>query len=144
MRLNLQATPIFLKTRESKARIVINEGSSRSSKTYSLCQFLFLKLLEEKNIVITVARKTLPALKATAYKDFLDIVNKNGVYSPDNHNKSDLTYKIGTNEIEFISVDNYNKVKGRKRDYLFCNEMNELSKDERHISRRCETTTGIN
>jgi phage terminase large subunit len=130
MKLNLQATPIFLKTRESKARIVINEGSSRSSKTYSLCQFLFLKLLEEKNIVITVARKTLPALKATAYKDFLDIVNKNGVYSPDNHNKSDLTYKIGTNEIEFISVDNYNKVKGRKRDYLFCNEMNELSKDD--------------
>jgi len=84
-------------------------------------------MYEEQNILITVVRKTLPSLKATAYKDFLDILDKNDVYSPNNHNKSDLTYRIGSNEIEFISVDNFEKVKGRKRDYLFCNEANELS-----------------
>jgi phage terminase large subunit len=84
-------------------------------------------MLEEENILITVTRKTLPSLKATAYRDFLDILNKNDVYNPNNHNKTELTYKIGSNEIEFISVDNFEKVKGRKRDYLFCNEANELN-----------------
>jgi phage terminase large subunit len=130
MILNIQATPIYQKTAQSNKRIIINEGSSRSGKTYGICQLLFLKLFEEQNIVITVARKTLPALKATAYRDFLDIIKKAGIYSPLNHNKSDLTYRIGNNEIEFISVDDFKKVKGRKRDYLFCNEANELNNED--------------
>lgn len=130
MQLNLKATPIFLKTRERKERIVINEGSSRSSKTYSIMQMFFVKMYEESNILITVVRKTLPSLKATAYRDWIDILNKNDVYSPNQHNKSELTYTIGTNTIEFISVDDFEKVKGRKRDYLFCNEANELNHND--------------
>ncbi len=85
-----------------------------------------LMLLENPNILITVARKTLPSVKATAYKDFLELLNGYGLYNPNNHNKSELTYKLGSSEIEFISVDDFNKIKGRKRDYLFCNEANEL------------------
>lgn len=127
MQLKLKATTILERTRERKERIVINEGSSRSSKTYSMMQMFFLKMHEENNILITVVRKTLPSLKATAYRDWLDILNKNDIYSQVDHNKSELTYRIGTNEIEFISVDNFEKVKGRKRDYLFCNEANELN-----------------
>lgn len=127
MKLELQATPIYLKTTNRKERIVINEGSSRSSKTYSLMQFFIVKMYQEDGVLITVARKTLPSLKATAYRDFLDILEKNNLYNQNNHNKSDLTYRIGNNEIEFISVDNFEKVKGRKRDYLFCNEANELN-----------------
>lgn len=127
MKLALEATPIFDRTQGRTERIVINEGSSRSSKTYSIMQMLFVKMLKESGILITVTRKTLPSLKATAYRDFLDILNKNDVYNPANHNKTELTYRIGNNEIEFISVDNFEKVKGRKRDYLFCNEANELN-----------------
>lgn len=93
-------------------------------------QMFLVKMLEENNKVITVARKTLPALKGSAYRDWLEILNTNGIYNPDNHNKSELIYKIGSNEIEFISVDNFDKVKGRKRDYLFCNEANELNWDD--------------
>ena len=93
-------------------------------------QMFLIKMLQEKNILITVVRKTLPAIKATAYRDFLDILTKANLYSPDAHNKSDLTYRIGSNEIEFISVDNFNKIKGRKRDYLFINEANELNRDD--------------
>lgn len=130
MQLNLKATLIYLKTRERTERIVINEGSSRSSKTYSIMQMFFTKMYEENNILITVVRKTLPSLKATAYRDWLDILNKNDVYSLNHHNKSELTYTIGTNTIEFISVDDFEKVKGRKRDYLFCNEANELNHND--------------
>ncbi|OQB06941.1 MAG: Phage terminase large subunit [Parcubacteria group bacterium ADurb.Bin216] len=127
MEIKLQASRIFQTNYQSKARVTLNEGSSRSSKTYSIMQMFLVKMLEEQNKVITVARKTLPALKGSAYRDWLEILNTNKLYNPNNHNKSELIYKIGTNEIEFISVDNFDKVKGRKRDYLFCNEANELS-----------------
>lgn len=132
MKLKIKATEIYDHTIHSRKRIFINEGSSRSSKTYSTCQALFVMMHERQyqNDVFTVVRKTLPSLKATAYKDFLDIVKSNGTYKKRNHNKSDLTYQIGTNVIEFISVDDYNKIKGRKRRFLFINEANELSYDD--------------
>jgi len=136
----IKATWLVRENAQSKKRITVNEGSSRSAKTYSLMQVFVSKLMSEENIIITVTRKTLPALKATAYKDFLQILNDQGLYNPGCHNKSDLTYTVtrkiktgedtyrtSTSEIEFISVDNFEKVKGRKRDYLFCNEANELN-----------------
>ena len=127
----IQATEVFEKTLDAgDTRIIINEGSSRSSKTYSICQIFFTKMCKETGKVFTIVRKTLPALKATAYKDFIDVLQKSGAYNQSHHNKSDLTYTFHGNEIEFISVDDYKKVKGRKRDYLFCNEANELSYDE--------------
>lgn len=130
MELKLKATVVFEKTREAKTRIVVNEGGSRSSKTYSIAQMFFLKMLEEDGILISVVRKTTPALKATAYKDFLEVLKTNGVYSEANHNKTDMTYKIGSNEIEFFSLDEPQKVRGRKRTYLWANEANELSYED--------------
>jgi phage terminase large subunit len=90
-------------------------------------KLVLIKLYSEKDTVFTVARKTLPALKASAYRDFLEILNENGLYNPENHNKSELIYSVGNSIVEFISVDNFDKVKGRKRDYLIMNEANEMS-----------------
>lgn len=75
-------------------------------------------------------RKTLPALKASAYLDFLDVVKKNGTYDPKCHNKTDLSYTIGDNIIEFFSIDDADKIKSRKRDDLWIVESNELTFDE--------------
>jgi phage terminase large subunit len=72
-------------------------------------------------------RKTLPSLKATAMKDFFEVLDKYGIYDEAFHNKSINSYFLHGNEIEFISVDDYSKVKGRKRKYLFMNEANELT-----------------
>lgn len=127
MKLKIKATPLFQRIYESKKRVILNEGSSRSAKTYTSLQVLLMKMFNENNIVITVVRKTGPSLKATAYRDFLEILQNQGIYSPKQHNKSELTYKIRGNEIEFISVDDFKKVKGRKRDYLFMNEANECT-----------------
>ncbi len=137
MELKLKATVVFDKNYEAKTRLVVNEGGSRSSKTYSLAQMFFMKMLEEQNILISVVRKTTPALKATAYKDFLDVLKSNYVYNEDFHNKTDMTYKIGSNEIEFFSCDEPQKMRGRKRNYLWENEANELSyEDHKQLSMR--------
>lgn len=130
MELKIKATKVFKKNYGLKQRIIINEGGTRSSKTYSLAQLFLVRMFEEENTLFTVCRKTLPALKATAYKDFIDILRENDLYNEKNHNKSDLTYRIGTNEIEFISVDEPQKIRGRKRKFLWCNEANEFSYED--------------
>ena len=59
-------------------------------------------------------------------KDFFTILKDCNLYSEDNHNKSDFTYKLNGNEFEFISVDQPQKIRGRKRHYLWLNEANEF------------------
>jgi phage terminase large subunit len=125
--MKVKTTKIFHQTIQSNKRIIINEGSSRSSKTYSTTQVLIQLALQETGEVFTIVRKTLPSLKATAMKDFFEVLNNYGIYNDAHHNKSSNTYTLHGNEIEFISVDDYSKVKGRKRKYLFMNEANEFS-----------------
>ena len=125
--LNLKGTIVLEKNLNASTRIVVNQGGTRSSKTYSLAQLIILKALQERGKVYTICRKTLPALKGTAYRDFFSILEDYNLYNPDKHNKSELTYKLNGNEIEFISVDMPQKIRGRKRDVLWLNECNEFS-----------------
>jgi len=70
-------------------------------------------------------------------RDFIDILTKEGYYMPDIHDKSNHTIRVFGNLVEFFSVDQYQKVKGRKRDILWANEANELTLDEwRQLSLR--------
>lgn len=80
-----------------------------------------------KGLTISVVRSTLPALKASAMRDFVDILTTLNLYSEGNHNMSENTYTLNGNTIEFFSVDNEQKLRGRKRDLLFVNEANEIT-----------------
>jgi phage terminase large subunit len=75
-------------------------------------------------------RKTLPALKASSMRDFFDILKEAELYSEANHNKTENTYLLNDNLIEFFSVDDASKIRGRKRDILFANEANELELED--------------
>jgi len=48
------------------------------------------------------------------------------MYSELFHNKSNSEYNLFGNLIEFIALDQSQKIRGRKRDLLFINEANEL------------------
>ena len=63
-------------------------------------------------------------------RDFFEILNREEIYNPDLHNKSDATYHLDGNLVEFISIDQPQKVRGRKRDVLFVNEANEISLED--------------
>lgn len=138
----LNATTVFERNwdeYQKGTRIIVNQGGRGSSKTYSIAQLFLTLLVTKQNILLTVARKTLPALKATAMRDFFEIMKSEGIYKEERHNKSDNTYTYGTNEIEFISVDQPQKVRGRKRHYLWLNEANEFSyEDFRQLNLRTE------
>ena len=126
----IKTTNVFNKAYRSKTRITCLQGGTRSSKTYSLCQLFIVKCLEDTGKTYTIVRKTLPALKGTAYRDVLNILKEMELYSEENHNKSELSYLLNGNLIEFISVDQPQKIRGRKRNYLWLNEANELTYED--------------
>ena len=126
----IKTTNVFHKAYNSTTRITCLQGGTRSSKTYSLCQLFIVKCLEETGKVFTICRKTLPALKGTAYRDVLNILKELDLYSEENHNKSELSYMLNGNLLEFISVDQPVKIRGRKRNYLWLNEANEFNYED--------------
>jgi phage terminase large subunit len=84
----------------------------------------------EEPLLITVCRKTLPALKKSVYRDFIEMLESYGLYDETQHNKSDNIIKIGNSTIEFISVDQSQKIRGAKRDILWINECNEVTRED--------------
>jgi phage terminase large subunit len=133
--MQIKATNIFQKNfdalQDNGVRFVINEGGSRSSKTYSLCQLLIVYAIKNPQKVISIIRKTFPALRATVMRDFLEILKDLEIYSQERHNKSEHIYTFDNGSIvEFFSVDDEQKIRGRKRDIAWCNEANELYYDD--------------
>lgn len=133
--MEIKSTVIFEKNYEAlndpAIRFVINEGGSRSSKTYSLCQLVIIYCLQNNNKVVSIIRKTFPALRATVLRDFIEILKELNIYSLDDHNKSEHIYTFPNGSIvEFFSVDDEQKIRGRKRDIAWCNEANELYFDD--------------
>ena len=127
----IDTTNVFHKAYNSNTRITCLQGGTRSSKTYSLCQLFIVKALRETGKVFTICRKTLPALKGTAYRDIINLLKELDLYREENHNKSELSYILGNNNLlEFISIDQSQKIRGRKRDYLWLNEANEFNYED--------------
>jgi len=144
MKLNLEVTGVFEKNYEayqSGIRNIVNEGGSRSSKTYSIAQLFLIAALKQKDQVFSIVRKTLPSLRASAMRDFFDIMKSAGIYKEERHNKTELIYRFPSgSEIEFFSTDQPRKVRGRKRKYLWMNEANDFTlEDFRQLTMR---TTG--
>lgn len=127
MKLKLKATTVFEQNYLAKERIVANQGGTGSSKSYSIAQLFVIKALEVNNCVFSIVRKSMPSLKATAMRDFVNILQENEIYDENNHNKTDNIYILNDNKIEFIGLDEPQKVRSRRRHYLWINEANELS-----------------
>jgi phage terminase large subunit len=112
------------------ARVFVFQGGSRSGKTYNILLWLILQACKkENNQVFTICRATMPALKGSAMRDFFEILERMGLYDEKRHNRSENTYLLRNNLFEFISIDQPQKIRGRKRKYLFINEANEIDWD---------------
>jgi phage terminase large subunit len=143
--LSINSTVIFEQNfdalQDPSIRFIINQGGSRSSKTYSLCQVLIVYCLQNPNKVVSIVRKTFPALRATVMRDFFEVLKDLELYEKSSHNMSENIYRFANGSIvEFFSVDDEQKVRGRKRDIGWCNEANELwFEDFQQLNMRTET-----
>ena len=123
----IQVNKVYNHLTNSNRKITLEVGGTRSGKTYNILLWIILHYCQNNdNKTITICRKTFPAVRATVMRDFLEILKRMDLYDEQHHNKSNHEYKLDSNLIEFISLDQPQKVRGRKRDLLFCNEMNEL------------------
>lgn len=123
----IQTNIVYKHLVNSDKKIIVEQGGTRSGKTYNILLFIiFHYCTHNKNKIITICRKTFPSLRATVLRDFLQILNHYQVYRDEFHNKSSSEYHLFGNLIEFTSLDQSQKIRGRKRNLLFINEGNEL------------------
>jgi phage terminase large subunit len=104
--LKINTNVVFKHLLHSDKKITIEQGGTRSGKTYNILLFIIFKYcLENIGKTITVCRKTFPAVRSSVMRDFLDILKAHSFYSEEAHNKSNHEYKLNGNLIEFISLD---------------------------------------
>jgi phage terminase large subunit len=105
-------------------RIIVNQGGTRSGKTFTLCQLLIALALKDK-CSISITSVAFPHLRRGAMRDWRTIMENSGLYDPNAHVRTEQVYNYPNGSyIEFFSSDNNLKVRGPGRDILFFNEAN--------------------
>jgi phage terminase large subunit len=149
--LSIKATKVFEKNRLSDKKIIVNRWGTRSSKTYSILQIAFIWLVggsvdEYRKFDIwtfSIVRKYSATLNPTIIRDFEDIICANGcewLLQEWYRSKSEKTYKYEWRTVEFMWADDEQKIRGRKRDILYCNEANELKYNDEFFQLLIRTT----
>lgn len=136
---------IFLFLENTKKRINAIFGGAGSGKSYTIAQFLLLrKLYQEKDKRILVVRKTLPALRITAYQLVLDLLAEYQL--PHQLNKTEMTISVGNSKMLFKSLDDPEKIKSYEGNYVWIEEATEIShKDFMQLNLRLRRRTeGLN
>ena len=125
--LDFDCTAVFYANYQATEKVIINQGGTSSSKTFSIIQRLFLIAVSEPGTVITVTGESIPNLKKGAYRDAQTIYAANEALQ---HwvkfwNRSErIVYFRNGSLMEFISNTDEQTAKNGKRDYLFVNEAN--------------------
>ena len=104
--------------------IIIQQGGSSSAKTHDILNALVILALKEKDLVISITGASLPGLRKDAIRILESILKDEGLYDPNKHNKTNLTYEIGTSIIEVFSAYDDKMSRHGKRHILYCNEVN--------------------
>ena len=109
-------------------RYISNKGGTRSTKTYSTLQFLYLLIpsVDKPGDITSVVSESFPHLKKGAIRDFENIVGHPLKGDP-HWNETDHTWTFDNGaKLEMFSVDNAAKVHGSQRKRLFVNEANHI------------------
>jgi phage terminase large subunit len=146
--LKIQATPVFNKLYTAYLtglfRVLVLEGGSRSSKTFSIIQFwiLWAQLQHEQNPTVTlrvaICRLKATWITATVLYDFLQVLKLYGLYDDRCYNKSTRIYRFYNVEFWFMGLDDPQKVHGLSTDAFWINEAVEAGVDDfDQMEQRC-------
>ena len=142
MNLEINTTITFQNQETSPTRVTHHIGGTRSGKTYAILQWCIVQALSKKE-TITIVRKTIPSLKRTVMKDFKDVMMDIGIWNENDFNISDRVYSFYTeSQIQFISTDDAEKLRGLKSTILWLEEANEID-EESYFQLQIRTTGPI-
>ena len=144
MLIEANTTPVFWANKRAYDkgihRVIANQGSTRSSKTFSLSQLMIDIASGGTNQLtgkpygrkeISIVSPSLPHLKKGARKDVLQNLEQQMIFTENDFNRTDQIYTFPATKsyIEFFGAEDSLKVRGPGRDILYLNEANLLSKD---------------
>lgn len=122
----MKVTSVFSRNLEaynSGKRVIVNKGSTRSSKTWSTLQLLYIIAeLSTTSRLISIVSESMPHLKKGCIRDFENMLRNEGKWDPKRWNATDKIYCVNESYIEFFSADQPGKVHGPARDILYINE----------------------
>lgn len=139
MKLEIIGSRVLRDINSSDKKIVVLEGGARSTKTWSIFQWIVTNCFKETDKKYTIGRLKMTWVRLTLLDDFHEIWNKyNLPIKPEyNPNRADQTYYLNGNQITFLGLDEPQKLHGRTQDYSWINESMEISeKDFTQISIR--------
>ena len=105
------------------------QGGTRSGKSYSVIYYIIWLCENYTGLDIDIVRDTFTALRATAWKDFKDVLMDCGLYNDLHHNKSEHTYNLHGNTISYYGADTPAKIHGRSRDFIWINEAHQFPQE---------------
>ena len=136
-------TPVFYKNYEAfkaknpdgtrKYKYIINTGSSRSSKTYSLLELIHNICENNSSVRATAWRDTKKDCRDTIWKDYQKILSLSERMVYKRRNKTEATYSFNNDSVfEFHGTDDEEKVHGLTQQVAWVNEPYKISKDTFH------------
>lgn len=144
MLIEATTTPVYWANKRAydkgQYRVIANQGSTRSSKTFSLSQLMIDIASGGINQItgqkygkkeISIVSPSLPHLKKGARKDVLQNLEDQMLFNENDFNRTDQIYTFPStgSYIEFFGADDSQRVRGPGRDILYLNEANLLRKD---------------
>lgn len=124
----MKTTYVFDKLLEATVdpdvRGVSSRGGTRSSKTWSMLQLLYIMAREsETPLLISCVTDTMPGIKRGMFRDFKRMLQDEGVWDDKCMNLTESIYSLENgSQIEFFGCEDSSKVFGPARDILFVNE----------------------
>lgn len=128
--MEIQTTTALRKIKKLDKRVRLIRGGSAAGKTICILILLIDYAIKNKNKTISVVTSTVPALRRGAYLDFEKILKAINRYKEEQHNKSLMRYTFTSGSyIEFFSTESEERLRGARRQVLYCNEANLITRD---------------
>lgn len=127
--LEIIASKVLKDITNSQKKIIVLEGGARSTKTWSLFQWILINCFSHSGELYMIGRLKMTWVKLTLLRDFAQIIEKYKVpVTPEvNINRAEQIYYLNGNEIMFIGMDEPLKLHGVSPDYVWINEAIEAS-----------------
>jgi len=131
--IHIEVTPVFTKLWEAlnnpDVRGIVLEGSSRSSKTWSICQAIIAYGQANPGINIIAARQKYTWVRLSILDSFGKVVNSTGMDLK--LTKTPFSYKWGNgSKMHFVGLDDAQKYHGVETDLAWINEAIEAGNDD--------------
>jgi PBSX family phage terminase large subunit len=132
--MKIKATPVFEKNwnalQSEKYKYIINSGSSRSSKTFSILQIFWILAWTKERTKLSVFRNTKKDCKDTILQDMLKYYPTLENYELVKFNKTESIFSFPNGStINIEGTDDDLKVHGYHSDYLWFNEFYKMPKE---------------